>query len=485
VDILSSKRFELSNGTENTDGWLSVDLNLSGLVKDETSGLIGALSWMVALTSGFEVISISSGDIVTSRVEFSAEVDDTDGFGGSEHLPLTEWLKGFSVSRADLKSESFVSSQYLGYSSMLSGTILLVRSCLSDINTRFGMLNETWLFSSVALIPSDGFGKTALDDSCSLPSSDVGHSARIVFSDEILDTKPSRFSSYHLRDRTLSLPASERLPASRLFAVSNRDVLLSVVSARSAAFSGSPALARSILPSGRMSALPVSHPLDRTDLFVSTNVFSPTQPAPTPTPTITASPIPTESEYVPRQGLTETWIASLSFSLIEVSEESIMVSFSELEHERLVVLTFLVDDVVTMSNSIVVEQTHIAISWMVIVITQLPSYVTVNRRVVFLLNVTPEAQMKIRLSNAVLIGTTCGAAAAITLLVMAVIAVFRSKVRSVSVAPDKVEFTVNRSSNEDFEELGRLDDPVVDMDLGIHVDVSDLDLESEDDAIYI
>jgi hypothetical protein len=99
--------------------------------------------------------------------------------------------------------------------------------------------------------------------------------------------------------------------------------------------------------------------------------------------------------------------------------------------------------------------------------------------------VTPEAQMKIRLSNAVLIGTTCGAAAAIALLVMAVIAVFRSKVRSVSMAPDKVEFTVNRSSNDDFEELGRLDDPVVDIDLGIHVDVSDLDSESEDDAIYI
>jgi hypothetical protein len=148
-------------------------------------------------------------------------------------------------------------------------------------------------------------------------------------------------------------------------------------------------------------------------------------------------------------------------------------------------MTFLVDDIITMSNSIVVEQTRIAISWIVVVITQLPSYVTVNRRVVFFLNVTPEALMKIRLSNAVLIGSTCGAAAAITLLVMAVIAVFRSKVRSVSVAPDKVEFRANRSSNEDFEELGRLDDPVVDRDLGIHVDVSDLDLESEDDAIYI
>jgi hypothetical protein len=51
--------------------------------------------------------------VVGGAIEFFAEVDDTDRFGGSEQVPLMEWWKGFSVSHASLKSESFTSSQDL------------------------------------------------------------------------------------------------------------------------------------------------------------------------------------------------------------------------------------------------------------------------------------------------------------------------------------------------------------------------------------
>jgi hypothetical protein len=230
-----------------------------------------------------------------------------------------------------------------------------------------------------------------------------------------------------------------------------------------------------------------THEFSETGIFILTDAFVMSPPGPTPIPTVTVSPIPTETEYIPRQGLTESWVASLSHSWVEVTDESITVSFSDIEQERLVTVTFLIDGIATVSNSIMVEQTRVAISWVVVMITHLPVYITVSRRVAFYFSITPEALLETRLSNAVLIGSTCGAAAIIVLLIIAVIAVVRGKAKNDSVTLYQVGCTVNRPGITAVDELGRLDETRADAAVGLNVDaeLSDLEIGSEGDGVYI
>jgi hypothetical protein len=233
-------------------------------------------------------------------------------------------------------------------------------------------------------------------------------------------------------------------------------------------------------------ALVASVSFQETRQFAETDAFLPSARGPTPRPTITSSPVPTESEYIPRDGLTESWVASFSQTFLEVSEESVILSFSEVEEERIVTVTFLVDHRVTVSHSIVIEQTRVAISWVVVVISHLPIYVTVNRRVVFQRAMTPDAQIDTKISNAVLIGSTSGGACAIALLGIAVVTVIRVRVKPDPGVPGEPEPTVDRTFVDDHDELGRWDaHSPLEEEFGVRDQVRDLDLVSEDDTMYI
>jgi hypothetical protein len=99
---------------------------------------------------------------------------------------------------------------------------------------------------------------------------------------------------------------------------------------------------------------------------------------------------------------------------------------------------------------------------------------------------TPDAQIDTKISNAVLIGSTSGGACAIALLGIAVMTVMRVRVKTDPGVPGQPEPTVNRTSVDDHDELGRLDeDSADDGQFGVCDPVSDLDLVSEDDTIYI
>jgi hypothetical protein len=71
------------------------------------------------------------------------------------------------------------------------------------------------------------------------------------------------------------------------------------------------------------------------------------------------------------------------------------------------------------------------------------------------------------------------------LLVIAIRAVVRAKVQNDSPGSKQVEPTVNRSSFEDVEELGRLDADSSEIELGVSVHACDSGVVSEDDAMYI
>jgi FlaA1/EpsC-like NDP-sugar epimerase len=171
--------------------------------------------------------------------------------------------------------------------------------------------------------------------------------------------------------------------------------------------------------------------------------------------------------------------------MVEVKEESVTVSFSEVEQERVVTMVFQSNSVVTVSESLVVEQTRLAISWVIVVISHLPIYVTVSRRVVFRLEVEPDGQMDSRVSNAVLIGSSSGAAAVVVLLVIAVIAVIRARIRNEYGVSDHVDVTLNRRSFDGvaeatFEEKDAIEDPLERPE-----NTADEDLPSEDDTMYL
>jgi hypothetical protein len=84
-----------------------------------------------------------------------------------------------------------------------------------------------------------------------------------------------------------------------------------------------------------------------------------------------------------------------------------------------------------------------------------------------------------------MIGSSCGAACTVLLLVIAIRGVVQAKVQNDSPGSKEVEPTVNRSSFEDIEELGRLDADSSDVELGVDAHACDSGVVSEDDAMYI
>jgi hypothetical protein len=342
----------------------------------------------------------------------------------------------------------------------------------------------------MSLILSNGFEKTALDCSLNLPSFAMADSVRINISEDMLETECCHFSHDIFADLTPDPQPPSRFFESLLFSASGDEmrqtIAMNLPWVGSCAFPPSQTL---ILSHALVTAVslrsPGIHPLSGTSVLRLTDAFSPSPPSPTPMPTVTASPVPTESEYIPHEGLTEMWVASLSGSLSAVTEESIVVSLSEVEQERVVTVTFMVGDVMTVSNLIVVEQTRVAISWVVVIITQLQIYVTVSRRLVFQLGMTGDSGTETRISNAVMIGSSCGAACTVSLLVIAIRGVVQAKVQNDSPGSKEVEPTVNRSSFEDIEELGRLDADSSDVELGVDAHACDSGVVSEDDAMYV
>jgi hypothetical protein len=151
--------------------------------------------------------------------------------------------------------------------------------------------------------------------------------------------------------------------------------------------------------------------------------FSPSNLLPSPTPRV--SPVPTESEFIPREGFSQSFIASLTLSVSQVASESLMISYSEMEELRVITVTTLINDSLTVTQTVLVERTRVMFSWVTVFFSNMPIYITVSRVVIIHVYVPTDVLDGGGLSDGALIGISTGAAVVLLIMAISVVVMVR------------------------------------------------------------
>jgi hypothetical protein len=163
-------------------------------------------------------------------------------------------------------------------------------------------------------------------------------------------------------------------------------------------------------------------------LSLRTETPSPLEtPSPIETPSASVTPPPTESDFVPAAHLTQSWIATVSVSVTVSFMQSVLRSFIEEAATRFVsIFVSLPGGSLSVIISVTAELTLVERTFITVIMSNMPMYVTVSRLVAIRVHV-PTTETVGGMSNSVLIGLVAGIGGAVLLLVAGVIAVVRAR----------------------------------------------------------
>jgi hypothetical protein len=137
--------------------------------------------------------------------------------------------------------------------------------------------------------------------------------------------------------------------------------------------------------------------------------------------------MPSDTEFVPVSGLTQSWIASMSATVTIAESESVIISVSKQFESRMMETIIRNSFTETLTVILSMGETFVPISFVTVVIVQLPQWVTVSKLAVFRIRPPTELELSQGVTAGVLIGSVSGGALAVVLLAGAIMFVVKKR----------------------------------------------------------